>query len=175
MTFFMFHTNKETKEIFKSWVIPILSIVTLVFTASYFVGKDYNWDLLNYHYWSGYRLIHGGIDFDIAAGNVQSWMNPASYLGIFLAIESLPPLLAGLVLSIPSVLALLFSFRICYDFIDTEPNRNFELATMAAAIGFTGVIFVSLIGTTFNDAFNGFIYLFSILGNFATTNFFLKK
>lgn len=44
--------------------------------VSYILGKDLNWDLLNYHFYSPFALLHWRFDQDFLAASVQSYINP---------------------------------------------------------------------------------------------------
>lgn len=52
-------------------LLPILSgLVSLSY------GQDDNWDLLNYHYYTPYALLHARIGYDLAPSQWQSYFNP---------------------------------------------------------------------------------------------------
>ena len=56
-----------------------LLITLTVFFALGFVylrGADQNWDLINYHYYNGYALLHNRFSIDIAAAHMPSFFNP---------------------------------------------------------------------------------------------------
>ena len=60
-------------------------------------GKDLNWDLLNYHYYNGWALLHGRSDIDVAPAQLQTYFDPLLDVPLYLAIRHLPPLLVGAV------------------------------------------------------------------------------
>ncbi len=60
------------------------------------VGKDLNWDLLNYHYYNGWALLHDRWDTDIAPAQLQTWFNPLLDVPLAWSIRHLPPLLVGM-------------------------------------------------------------------------------
>lgn len=70
----------------------IFYLVCTIGTA-YFVyqrGQDRNWDLLNYHYYQGYALWTDRFMQDVAAANLQSFLNPIINLFAYLSLTYLP-------------------------------------------------------------------------------------
>ena len=70
-----------------------LFLVLVTAGASWFVylrGQDLNWDLLNYHFYTGYALLHGRYAYDIAAAGLQSFLHPATNVYAYLALRHLP-------------------------------------------------------------------------------------
>jgi hypothetical protein len=68
-----------------TWIL----VAIVAFIALYFVyrrGQDSNWDLLNYHYFSGYALLNGNFENDIAPSGLQSFLNPIPNIISFLAL-----------------------------------------------------------------------------------------
>ena len=62
------------------WVVVAISALV----ACDFVvvrGEDLNWDLLNYHYYSGYALVNGRFADDVAPSGLQTL--PASATQMF--------------------------------------------------------------------------------------------
>ena len=57
----------------------LLATTFIMFLSAVFVflrGQDTNWDLLNYHHYSGYALLTGRYYQDIAAANMMTFFNP---------------------------------------------------------------------------------------------------
>lgn len=94
----------SNKIISKAKYMPIgftLIVVFLSFGFVYLRGQDRNWDLLNYHFYTGYALVHGRYLQDIAAANLQSFLNPLANVFAYLSLKHLPfPFSAWLLLSI---------------------------------------------------------------------------
>ncbi|MFA7383430.1 MAG: glycosyltransferase 87 family protein [Desulfurivibrionaceae bacterium] len=64
-----------------------VSLFGLVFV--YRRGLDINWDLLNYHYSTGYSLLQGSYLHDLAPAGLQSFLNPVPNILVFLALSKL--------------------------------------------------------------------------------------
>ena len=75
-------------------VHPIWLFVSIVgfiaFAWVYLRGQDTNWDLLNYHYFSGYALLNGNFKGDIAPSGLPSFLNPVPNIFSYLALSQLP-------------------------------------------------------------------------------------
>lgn len=87
----------------KNNVVWLLSavIVVIAFTFVYQRGQDQNWDLLNYHYFAGYSLLHGRFVHDIAPVHLQSFLNPTANILAYLPLAHLAfPVSAWVILSV---------------------------------------------------------------------------
>lgn len=86
-----------------------LPVAFLALTFVYMRGQDRNWDLLNYHFYTGYALLHGRNLQDIAAANLQSFLTPLANVLAYFSLQHLPfpfsawSLLAIQLLSIPAL------------------------------------------------------------------------
>jgi hypothetical protein len=73
----------------------VLSICSAYALLAVLVGKDVNWDLLNYHLYNGYAFAHGRLDVDLAPGQLETFLNPLLDVPLYFAITHLPPVLVG--------------------------------------------------------------------------------
>lgn len=75
----------------KTGLIWLFSAATALFALVfvYLRGQDKNWDLLNYHYFSGYSLLHGNYVHDLAPTGLVSFLNPLPNILAFLALSQL--------------------------------------------------------------------------------------
>lgn len=53
-------------------------------------GQDANWDLRNYHYWTGYALLSGRHGFDDLVGQLPSFYNPTLDVPVYWLAQFLP-------------------------------------------------------------------------------------
>jgi hypothetical protein len=117
-------------------------------------GKDLDWDLLNYHYYNGWALLHDRLDRDIAAAQLQTYFNPLLDAGGYLAIAHLPPWLVAslyaLVQSANAGLLFLLARRLLRERIAAEDVRTWVALALALA-GMTGAIFRAEIGGGVGD------------------------
>ena len=83
----------------KALFITVVAVIAFAFVLMR--GQDRNWDLLNYHFFTGYSLLNGRLEVDIAAANLQSFFNPLVNVFSYLAISKLPfPFSAWSILSL---------------------------------------------------------------------------
>lgn len=68
------------------WLLPMLAAA-----YSVWIGRDANWDLLNYHYYNVFAWLHGREQLDLAVGQLQTLFNPLLYLPLYLGMEHLEP------------------------------------------------------------------------------------
>ena len=132
---------------------PLLTLSVLALGAlSLWLGQDLNFDLLNYHYYTGYAFLHGRTFRDLAPAGSQSFQPPVLHAFHYLGIAHLPPRLFGFLLGaihglnlpLVAVLGLVVLGR-------GDPSRTVPLAFVAAVVGSLGPAAVSLLGTTFGD------------------------
>jgi hypothetical protein len=62
--------NKLMSTVFAA----VISLIAFVFV--YNRGQDSNWDLFNYHFYTGYALLNGRFSIDVAAAGLQTFLNP---------------------------------------------------------------------------------------------------
>ena len=144
-----------------------LLLLAVAIAALYFVyrrGADLNWDLLNYHHYAGYMLLHGRLSEDIAAAHLQSFLNPTWNALTYLINSFLPfPwsawLIAGAQLSVLPVVAL-----VCAEIART-PDGSPRLPGGLLALGVTlaAPLWWSELGTTFSEASTAPLVLLGLL------------
>ena len=119
---------------------------------SLLLGQDANWDLRNYHYYNAYALFSGRIDYDIAPGQVQTFLNPALDLLPFLLIQHFSPRVFGVALGAWHGLNLWLLFLIGRELLVRISFPKPALwAAICALVGVRGAVAVSEVGTTFHD------------------------
>src|SRR5262249_2346472 len=77
------------------WLLVLFTMCSANAIAAVLLGKEMNWDLLNYHVYNGYALLNGRLDLDMAPAQVQTFLNPLVDVPLYLAIVSLPPIVVG--------------------------------------------------------------------------------
>lgn len=146
-------------------VVSLICIVSSVLIGANF-GQDINWDLLNYHFYSGYALLSGRLGTDVAPAQMQTWLNPLASLPAYILISSLPPRLAAAVLSAFYSLSLILVFFISRKTITKDQNEqshsNLLLSSIATICAFSSPMFLSELGTSFNDNIGSIAILFAI-------------
>jgi hypothetical protein len=98
----------------------VATVGLIAFAFVYKRGQDINWDLLNYHYFTGYTLLDGNFKYDIAPSGLQSFLNPVPNVLAYLALSQLPfPvsawMIAGVQLLALPLLYVLFVVALVYE------------------------------------------------------------
>ena len=78
-----------------AWPMVLLMLCSWNALLAILLGKDLNWDLLNYHFYNGYALYTGRFERDLAPAQVQTFFNPLMDVPLYLAIVYLPPVVVG--------------------------------------------------------------------------------
>lgn len=134
-----------------AWLVA-LSAACLGGGLSLWLGQDVNFDLLNYHYYTGYAFLHGRTFEDVAPAGSQSFQPPLIHVFHYLGIAHLPPRVFGFLLGAVHGLnaALIFGLGLLV-LRDGSPRAAAGAALLAAVVGSLGPAAVSLLGTTFAD------------------------
>jgi len=125
----------------------------IAFAWVYLQGQDSNWDLLNYHYFSGYALLNGNFKGDIAPSGLQSFLNPVPNVLSYLALSQLPfPanawLIAGVqLMTLPLLVLIGRQLGTALGFAQVTLAEFFALALCLLA-----PLWWSELGTSFSDA-----------------------
>ena len=114
------------------------------------LGQDLNFDLLNYHYYTGYAFLHGRTFLDLAPAGSQNFQPPLVHVPHYLGIAHLPPRVFGFLLGAVHGLNLPLVFALGLAVLAPGPHRA-PLALLAAVVGSLGPAAISLLGTTFGD------------------------
>ncbi len=116
------------------------------------LGQDLNFDLLNYHYYTGFAFVHGRTFRDMAPAGSQSYQPPLMHVLHYLGIAHLPPRLFGFLLGAIHALNLPLLFALGLAVLPRKPRSTIvPFALLAAVVGSLGPAAVSLLGTTFGD------------------------
>lgn len=136
-----------------------LALLLLSCGTSYFLGKDLNWDFLNYHFYGPYLLLHGRWDLDYFAGSFQGYLNPLANVPHYLMIRAgWNSLVIGTVLACMQALNLFLLWRIAMQVLPVARQRDIA-AKAAVLIGFTAPLFLLELGNSFADAITSIFVL----------------
>jgi hypothetical protein len=116
-------------------------------------GADLNWDLLNYHVYSGFAFLHGRLGSEFMAAGMMSYLNPLPLLPFEAMREAgWHSLAIGLVLATVHAVNLMLLWTICRRlFAPPGAPHGLTLALLAMALGAASPIFIAEIGTTYAD------------------------
>ncbi len=154
---------RHLPAICRNWPVLILPMIATS-CAALMSGQDANWDILNYHFYSGFAFLHKPLNYDFAAGQVQSFLNPVIHVISYLMLAHLPARLGAMLLGAVQGLNFFLLFQIAQVIFRnwTNPYR-FVLGLCSAAAGCYGAAFITELGTTFGDNLLSIFILFPLL------------
>ena len=126
------------------------------------LGADFNYDLRHYHFYNGYALVHGRLDYDFAPAGVQSFFNPLLDGLYYLGLQHLPPRLFGFLLGAVHGLNVVLVHGIARRALAGDPRVR-VLALLAAVVAGFGSCMLSLLGTTTGDTLASLPALLALL------------
>ena len=128
------------------------------------LGQDTNWDVRNYHFYSGYALLNKPLNFDFAPAQVQTFFNPLMHVPSYVLLAHLPSTAVAALLGAVQGLNFYLLFRIAQTLLwNWRPASRFWLSFCSAASGCWGAVFVAEIGTTFGDSVISLLILTGLL------------
>ncbi len=111
-----------------------LALLLLSALASVWLGKDLNWDQLNYHAYVVHAMLTGRQELDFMAASVQSYLNPLAHVPFYLlASSSLSSAAASALLGAFHGLNFVLVYAICKTILPPGGQRN-NLALLFTAI-----------------------------------------
>ena len=147
------------------WYWPVVVLFVVVSAGrALTLGQDSTWDVLNYHFYSGFAFLHKPLNFDFAPAQVQSFFNPLLHVFSYLMLAHLPSMLVTVLLGAFQGLNIYLVFQISRTLFCnwTNPFR-FWISFCNAATAFFGAIFVLELGTTFGDNLTSILILSGLL------------
>ena len=114
-------------------------------------GKDVSWDLLNYHYYLPYELLHDRLAQDYFAASGQSYLNPVGYLPFYAMVASgWHSVIASMALAAFHGTVFGFLFIIAWRVFAHRPiAERRSLAILATVLTGSTAIYWAMVGSSF--------------------------
>lgn len=154
--------NRLEKRILIYGVIPTAVVICLI--ASYCLGADANYDLLNYHFLNGYLYAHNAIITDTTS-SIQSYLDPYISIFFYFLIAYLKPLTANWVIAFIQAFNLVAVFLIARELLARFGFRcstRIAVSILLSLLIVIGPGFWSEIGTTMGDSILSVPILFTL-------------
>lgn len=137
---------------------------TLCVAIGLLEGKDFNWDLQNYHIYGPWALLNGRYGQDFMAGGPQGYLNPIAHFPLYwMVISGIDDRLIIATLSIIHASCLYLTCLIAFELFRGESKHERLLLMLASGIlAAASPIFWSLTGNTFTDPFIATLMLVSL-------------
>ncbi|MFH1755400.1 MAG: hypothetical protein ABIA59_06820 [Candidatus Latescibacterota bacterium] len=127
------------------------------------LGPLVDYDVKNYHYYAGYAFLNGRIDVDYAPAQIQSFLNPLSFVPFYLLATNTAPMTTGFVLGGIHGLAVGLVFLIVFAlFPSMAALPRIALSLACALLGVYAPAFISLLGGSFNGSLLNLFVLLSV-------------
>ncbi|HEX7936730.1 MAG TPA: hypothetical protein VF573_27160 [Paraburkholderia sp.] len=146
--------NQGAPQTSFKWLMLFGICAVLGGLVSVHMGADFNWDLQNYHLYNPYAFLTGRVGHDFMAAGIQSYLNPLLDVPMYLFLTTLfhdHPCFTAFLMGIPYGVAIFLCFGIARAILGGVGVTGTVEVIAAVAIGVTGTVTVSEIGTSFND------------------------
>ena len=143
----------------------LVAAITALLACEFVVmrGEDQNWDLLNYHYYSGYAVVNGRFADDVAPSGLQTYLHPLNNVLTFLAFSKLVFPFSSLVLLAFQLLVLPALVLLGREVGKGLGHQDVSVSeTLALAVGLAAPVWWSELGTLFYSSTTASIVLFGV-------------
>ncbi|HXG29709.1 MAG TPA: hypothetical protein VNJ47_12790 [Nevskiales bacterium] len=126
-------------------------------------GLDFNWDLLNYHYYGPFQLLSQRLGQDYFAASTQGYFNPLVYLPFYLMNQwGWHSGVIVLVLATLHGLNLWLIWLVTGALLKKDDPYRAALQFLATALAFVTPLYLTVLGTSFADPLTSVLVLASI-------------
>jgi hypothetical protein len=134
-------------------LLVYVSCTLLALVTSYWLGKDMQWDTLDYHLYAGYSALHDRFGLDYFAAGGQSYLNPYAYAPFYLlATSRLTALTAATILALFHSAILWLSYEIAVSLARPQDRRaKVAIGVSAAILAFANPVLIDQFGSSFAD------------------------
>ena len=152
----MFLANFEQSRNKIIWILLGIFTILMFGSFSLILGPDLNWDLQNYHFYGPYAALKDRWIIDHNAAGLQTTTNPTlDILTTYPLLRYGTPIVFSFILGgfhgFNFILLILISLELLREEDFTPGGMRFVFAVLAAALGVTGAVAYSEIGTTCGD------------------------
>lgn len=143
------------------WHWTSLYALNLIFC--FLAGKDYNWDLLNYHFYGPALLLDSRWSQDYFAGSIQSYLNPIAYVPFFLMIKwGWSALIVGLILATINFLNIIVIGSIAGKLFSERVEDSRGIIYMTCLLAMAAPAYLQANGSSFNDPYGSIFILLAL-------------
>lgn len=130
-----------------------VSCTLLALLASYRLGKDMQWDTLDYHFYAGFSAIHDRFSLDYFAAAAQSYLNPYAYAPFYLlATSGLSALEVAAILAVVQSAILWLTYELATAVAPADrPGTRIAAGVCAALLAFANPVLLEQFGSSFAD------------------------
>jgi hypothetical protein len=142
------------RRVFASPRLLVYSCCTLLaILTSWWLGKDMQWDTLDYHFYAGFSAIHDRFGLDYFAAGVQSYFNPYAYAPFYLlATSGLTALEVATIFAVIHSAILWLSYELAGAIAPWNERRTrVAMGVCAAVLAFSNPVLIDQFGSSYAD------------------------
>lgn len=141
------------------WIYSCCTLAALV--TSFHLGKDMEWDTLNYHLYAGFSALHDRFSQDYFAAGAQAYFNPYIFAPFYLlATSGLTALEVASILAIVQSAILWLTYELAVVLVPgVKPQSRMAVRIFAVVFAFANPILINQFGTSFADVLTAEIVL----------------
>jgi len=138
-----------------------LACTLLALLISYLLGKEMQWDTLDYHFYAGFSALHDRFAQDYFPAGSQSYFNPYVYVPFYLLARSgLPALAVASILAIVQSGVLWLTYELALEVAPAADGRSrLVMASGAVLFALANPILISQFGSSYADVTTGEVVL----------------
>lgn len=143
----------------RMWIYLGSSVLAVL--ASCLLGKDMNWDTLDYHFYAGFSALHDRFGMDYFAAGSQSYFNPYIYVPFYLLASSrLPAIADAAILAVVQSGILWLTYELALQVVPTQDRqKRIAMACCSALFAFANPILLNLFGSSYADVITAEVVL----------------
>lgn len=138
-------------------VYVYLACTAVAVLVSYLLGKDMQWDTLDYHLYAGFSALHDRFRQDYFAAGSQAYFNPYAYVPFYLLARSgLPALAVASLLAVVQSAILWLTYELALEVAPAGQRRiRLPMALAAVAFALANPILINQFGSSYVDVTTG--------------------
>jgi hypothetical protein len=132
----------------------VYAVCTVAAVAlNYVFGKEMAWDLLHYHFYSGFSALNDRFDQDYFPAGPNSYFNPYAYAPFYVLVKlGLPGLAVGTLLAIIHSVTLWLTYELACRVSPSEDRKErFFFGLCVTVLAFMNPVLLQEIGSSFSD------------------------
>jgi hypothetical protein len=130
-----------------------VACTVLAVGLNYVFGKEMAWDLLHYHFYSGFSALNDRFEQDYFAAGANSYLNPYAYVPFYALVRlGLPGLAVGTVLAMIHSVVLWLTYELaCRVSPSEDPKERLFFGLCVTVLAFMNPVLLQQIGSSFSD------------------------
>jgi hypothetical protein len=136
---------------YRAYVFAACTVLAVA--CNYVFGKEMAWDLLHYHFYSGFSAFNDRFDQDYFAAGTNSYLNPYAYAPFYSLVKlGLPGLAVGTVLAMIHSVVLWLTYELaCRVSPSEDPGQRLFFGSYVTALVYMNPVLLQQIGSSFSD------------------------